>query len=552
MLKHCVTILLIIPFIAKAQNSSCIPAITITADKNNICIGTTVNFHAAITNAGTNAVYKWKLNSTTVGNNSADFSSSDLHDADIISCEYSCKTSCGTDTTIISSAITMHVLNDFQPVITIGNYDSLICEGEMTLFTSTVSYKYGTPVYNWTVNGVPVGNKTTYSTDTITNGAEVKCILEVIIPSCADTLYSLSKMNIYVYPMIHPTIKITPSTTAICTGENVTFTATANGGAFPSFTWMINDSATGDVGPALITNKLKDGDSVSCIITIDQDSRCHTTTSAPSNKVGISVRDFIHPTVAIASPVTDVCSGKPVTFTATVQYAGDYTYYQWMVNDYYAGSNAANFTNDKFSNGDRVYCSFTTNIPGCSHNETIKSNTESLTIRPSPGITFLPPAPEIPSGTAAQIGATATTNVATANWLPQAVVVTPNKLTTSTIPLMHDTTLNLTVTDVNGCVASEDLYIKVLHRISIPSAFTPNHDGKNDIFRIPRDASIELQEFAIFDRWGNKIFTTKDKYAGWNGTFKGKLLSPGSYIYSIKGIVEHESVVIKGTVTLIR
>jgi hypothetical protein len=70
--------------------------------------------------------------------------------------------------------------------------------------------------------------------------------------------------------MIHPTIKITPDKPEICRGETVTFTATANGGAYPSFAWEINGVPTGDTSASLITSSLKDGDSVSCTVTIDR------------------------------------------------------------------------------------------------------------------------------------------------------------------------------------------------------------------------------------------------------------------------------------------
>jgi len=44
----------------------------------------------------------------------------------------------------------------------------------------------------------------------------------------------------------------------------------------------------------------------------------------------------------------------------------------------------------------------------------------------------------------------------------------------------------------------------------MPNAFTPNGDGKNDVFRIPPDATLNLEEFSIYDRWGAKIFSTKN------------------------------------------
>jgi gliding motility-associated-like protein len=42
----------------------------------------------------------------------------------------------------------------------------------------------------------------------------------------------------------------------------------------------------------------------------------------------------------------------------------------------------------------------------------------------------------------------------------------------------------------------------------MPNAFTPNGDGKNDVFRIPPGTSLQLKEFSIYDEWGTKVFST--------------------------------------------
>jgi len=52
------------------------------------------------------------------------------------------------------------------------------------------------------------------------------------------------------------------------------------------------------------------------------------------------------------------------------------------------------------------------------------------------------------------------------------------------------------------------------------NSFTPNNDGLNDVFRIPNNVSLKLDDFLIYDRFGNKIFNTKDINRGWDGTFK--------------------------------
>jgi gliding motility-associated-like protein len=538
----------------RAQNNNCTPVVTCTVSQNNICSGTEVTFFATIANSGTNGMYKWKRNNQDAGAHSnPDYTAADLHEGDTITCEYSCTTACGTNTTVTSKPIIMHVLNDIKPIITIANNDTLICEGELTVFTTQAFYGNGIPSYQWMVNGKPVGTSSpSYATDSLTNGSHVVCVLTVSVPSCPGTLSSTSQMTIYVYPMVHPAITITPSKTDICRGEQVTFTATANGGAYPSFAWEVNGQPTGDVNSSFTSSTLKDGDSVSCTVTIDQDSRCHTTTSAPSNKVVMHVKDYTDPTLLIEAPLLDVCKGTALTFTAIPQNAGNFKLYQWQVNDHAAGNDSPTFTYNQFENGDKVSCTLSTLIPGCSSTINIPSNDKLVTVRDTPVITFLPPEITIMSGESAQLKAVVSSSTTSITWDPGAALLAPRSLTTTTVPLTQDTIFKLTVADTYGCIASKYLPVKVLRQLHMPNAFTPNYDGNNDLFRIPPGASLSLQEFSIFDRWGNIVFRTKDRGKGWDGMSNGQPLPAGTYIYLIRGWIESKHVLIKGTVTLLR
>jgi len=86
----------------------------------------------------------------------------------------------------------------------------------------------------------------------------------------------------------------------------------------------------------------------------------------------------------------------------------------------------------------------------------------------------------------------------------------------------------------------------------MPSAFTPNGDGYNDLFRIPPNIPLQLKEFSIFDRWGNRVFTTADSRKGWDGTINGLPAKTGTFIYIVKGKDDKGDVFVKGTITLIR
>jgi gliding motility-associated-like protein len=124
--------------------------------------------------------------------------------------------------------------------------------------------------------------------------------------------------------------------------------------------------------------------------------------------------------------------------------------------------------------------------------------------------------------------------------------------------LLSETTLfTLTVSD-GLCTGSDTVLVKVYDSICqepfvyVPNAFSPNHDGYNDKLYV-RGQYIHDFVFRVYDRWGELVWETTQLSAGWDGTFRGKLLDPDVYDYYLQvtctGGLEN---IIKGNVTLIR
>ena len=121
--------------------------------------------------------------------------------------------------------------------------------------------------------------------------------------------------------------------------------------------------------------------------------------------------------------------------------------------------------------------------------------------------------------------------------------------------------IKLELTSPFGCTTKGQSVIRVFSggSVSIPNAFTPNGDGKNDKFYIlgGRDV-VSVLEFSIFDRWGGNVFRANnaapnDPTSGWNGYYGGKLAEPGTYVYFVRILFSNGSEQnYKGTVTLIR
>lgn len=116
-------------------------------------------------------------------------------------------------------------------------------------------------------------------------------------------------------------------------------------------------------------------------------------------------------------------------------------------------------------------------------------------------------------------------------------------------------TYSAQVVDKNGCAGSDAIniaYVKCID-IQVPSAFTPNNDGKNDVFRPLLGVPPKNYTMQIYSRWGQLVFETHDPLKGWNGKLNGEQQESGTYIYLITLIdPDGELVVKKGTLVLIR
>lgn len=130
--------------------------------------------------------------------------------------------------------------------------------------------------------------------------------------------------------------------------------------------------------------------------------------------------------------------------------------------------------------------------------------------------------------------------------------------TSITVSPTVTTTYIVTVTDEDGCEATDEVIIEVRNTICdetdvfIPNAFTPNGDDVNDIFRVQSNVIDELS-MIIYNRWGQEVFKTNDLKGGWNGTFNGVDLPPDSYAYYIKvRCINREEYSKRGNVTLLR
>lgn len=114
----------------------------------------------------------------------------------------------------------------------------------------------------------------------------------------------------------------------------------------------------------------------------------------------------------------------------------------------------------------------------------------------------------------------------------------------------------ITATNAAGCQSTDSVLVKVkpIPGIHVPTGFTPNNDGKNDVLRPNVNDDYILHEFSIYNRWGQKIYSSSDRDAGWNGKVNGILQDAAVYVWliSVTNTVTGKKEDFKGTFVIIR
>jgi len=114
---------------------------------------------------------------------------------------------------------------------------------------------------------------------------------------------------------------------------------------------------------------------------------------------------------------------------------------------------------------------------------------------------------------------------------------------------------SIKITDSLGCKVTDkqEVWLFAGSDIFLPTAFTPNGDGTNDLFK-PLYVNISrIQYFRVFDRWGKVVFETSDMGKSWDGTVNGNALPIDTYPWIVWGYTnDGKEITKKGNVTLIR
>lgn len=142
------------------------------------------------------------------------------------------------------------------------------------------------------------------------------------------------------------------------------------------------------------------------------------------------------------------------------------------------------------------------------------------------------------------------TNCLYFNWFPPSGVSDPQTSDPELSPLVR-TKYYVTASTENGCETTDSMIVMVDgSKFDVPNAFAP---GKGNVFKPIKRGDATLNSFTVYNRWGNKIFETKNIDEGWDGTFNGTEQSAGVYVYIVDAVAKDgEQIKMQGNVTLVR
>lgn len=409
---------------------------------------------------------------------------------------------------------------------------------------ATATYTGNAPAnatYNWDFGGGNVVNGSGQGPFTLSfpGTGTYTVSLTVTNNNCTSTI---TTNNITVNPT--PNALFTASATSVCEGQSLVFNYNGNAPASATYAWQ---PGTGTIisggGQGPVTMQFNQPGNTSVGLTVTQGS-CVSTLE----QIQIQVNPL--PSPNIVNDFSTACDSLTVTFTTP---ANNIVTYNWNLGNG-TTANTQTVTTTYYSGVYDVSLSLI-DVNGCSNSFTSPG---LIQVYPTPVAAFLT-TPKVTDTFDIEMGSITFNNMsvgATAyNWdFGDGITSTAiSPAHTYALPGLY--TVQLIASNFLGCSDTATLgpfFVAPGAYTFIPNTFSPNGDGRNDVFKVYSARVVEMR-LIVFDRIGERVFETTDLSAGWDGALHGRPLNTGVYVYYCK--VKYDSgryEELFGDVTLIR
>ncbi|OSZ77853.1 hypothetical protein CAP36_15980 [Chitinophagaceae bacterium IBVUCB2] len=258
------------------------------------------------------------------------------------------------------------------------------------------------------------------------------------------------------------------------------------------------------------------------------------------------------------SDTVNMCSDQQVnyTFEATVSPGFITPVYQWQVTidsgkvwTDIPGANNLTYLRQPTNTGNFWYRlavaeSGNASLPNCR----ISSNVVIINIRPKPIVNAGADRTVI-AGDSTVLNGIVSGETPSYTWSPTQYLVNSSSLTPSATPLL-DIQYTLEAVSAYGCTHEDDVMVKVVAGIFVPTAFTPDNNGKNDRWQIPYLDPTLNATVSVYNRQGQIVYHIESGMVDWDGKIDGIEQPSGTYIYHIT--FKNKQPAMKGFVTIIR
>jgi gliding motility-associated-like protein len=409
------------------------------------------------------------------------------------------------------------------------------CEGDLATYTikADVGPGYAAPAYQWqksSDNGV-TWNDVTNETDKILiippqpsqlgNYQYRLGVAEGGNSSSCRVFSNSVTIEVTSYPAPPPLDPV-----FVCEGEVLTLTA--KGGA--TYEWTGPNLSKTSQNPLIIPNASAALNAGNYHVIVKSDGGCSTL-----QDVTVTVNP--KPVVDI-STTQSICRGSNIQISA---FAADAVKYSWSPALGLSDPNVANPIASP--DNSTLYTVTVTNANNCKTTAQVQVDVLDLPVANAGSDK------KIFEGQSIKLDGSAIGKV-TYTWTPPDYLDDPHSPTPVASPL-HDITYTLTVTSDNNCGTDEStVFVRVYNKIIIPSTFTPNNDGVNDIWNIEALETYPQGTITIYTRNGKQVFQSKGYGKPWDGKLNGALLPTGTYYYVID--LKNETPKLSGWVLLVR
>lgn len=532
-------------------------SVNVTAGPSvTICAGDSVGFTANVLPVTLNNVsYQWLLNNNPIpGATGATYFSTSLSNGANISVTVTTTDPCIQSNPATSAGIAITVTSNINVTATIvPNPAGTICSGDTVVFSSTLAGGGATPGYQWLINGVPIPGATNDSLTLWTlNTGDAITMVGTSSVTCATNNPDTS--NIYTANVVSsglPTITVVSDTNVVCAGDPVTFTANwTNGGPLPAVQWYVNGVLVPGANDTTYTVPLTQD--VFVYASVVSSLPCVNPIPVFADTVFVTVNPIDTVTVSISN--IGVCEGQNATFTSVLENAGNGSQVLWSVNGDFVGTGPAIIIPaDNLQTGDTIIATVNATNP-CVVDAVVSSDPFIVVILQRTDITVESPVSILYGDTTAlTITPDVPVNPTSFIWSPDSTLSCRQCPDPFAFPTTN-TWFNFVYRSPSGCLTRDSIFVEVKpnYEVFIPSAFSPNNDGRNEVLYV-RGIFIEEVHLKIYDRFGHMVFESRQQVYGWDGKQNYRELNAGVYLYVVDIVYKDRTTkTISGNVTLLR